>query len=179
MNVTTLGIDLAKNVFQVHGADARGKEVFSKSLSRSKLHEFISKHPQCLIGMEACGGSHYWAREFMKMGHEVKLMSPQRVKPYIPNNKTDKNDARGICEAVTRPEMSFVAIKSVAQQDLKLLHTVRSRLVGNRTQLGNEIRGILAEYGIVMAQGFASLMKKLNDLLYENLQGLIPFFDQR
>ena len=172
MNVTTLGIDLAKNVFQVHGANDRGKEVFSKQLSRAKLHAFVANHPRCLIGMEACGGAHHWAREFIKMGHEVKLMGPQRVKPYIPNNKNDKNDAKGIAEAVTRPEMSFVPIKSVEQHDLRLLHIVRSRLVSNRTQLSNEIRGVLTEYGIVVPVGSSALHKKLTELLYEDLQGL-------
>jgi len=110
MNIKTIGIDIAKNVFQVHGMDARGKTVLTKRLSRAKLSEFIATLPPCLIGMEACGSSHYWGRKFKQWGHEVKLMNPYYVKPYIKANKNDANDAEGICEAVTRPSMRSVPI---------------------------------------------------------------------
>ncbi|MEJ2753981.1 MAG: IS110 family transposase, partial [Chloroflexota bacterium] len=165
MEATTLGIDLAKNVFHVHGADVRGRTVFSKRVSRRKLVELIATLPSCLIGMEACGSSHYWARRFHAMGHTVRLISPQFVKPYVKSNKNDRNDAEAICEAVSRPTMRFVAIKSVAQQDRQALHRVRQRLIGQRTALINQIRGLLAEYGIVVARQPASLRRRLPEIL--------------
>lgn len=167
MHVTTVGIDLAKKVFQIHGADAKGTKVFSKKISRAKLPEFMATLSPCLVGMEACGSAHYWAREFISMGHEVKLMSPQYVKPYVKTNKSDEHDAEAICEAVTRPNMRFVPIKTIEQQDMKMLHVVRSRLVGNKTALTNQIRGLLAEYGIVINQGDSAFNKVLNSILLE------------
>lgn len=151
--VTTIGIDLAKNVFQLHGADERGKVVFKKKLNRSKLIPFLSNLKSCLIGMEACAGSNHWAREIKKLGHDVKLISPQFVKPYVRNDKTDANDAAAIAEAVTRPHMRFVPPKRVDQQDLQTLHRVRERLVKARTALVCEVRAILHEYGITMPVG--------------------------
>ena len=173
-NATTLGIDLAKNVFQLHGADARGKKVLSRRVQRSKLLEHIANMPPCLIGMEACGGSHCWARKFREFGHTVKMMSPQFVKPYVKSNKNDAADAEACCEAVTRPTMRFVPIKEVAQQDVQALHRVRSRLIKQRTQLTNQARGLLAEYGIVVAKGIASLRRKLPDILEDSENELTP-----
>jgi transposase len=147
--INVLGIDLAKNVFQLDGVDEKGKTVLQKRLSRMKLAEFSCNLPPCLIGMEACGGAHYWARKFQSFGHEVKLMSPQYVKPYVKTNKNDMKDAEAICEAVTRPSMRFVPIKTIEQQDIQAVH--RSRLMAQRTGLAHQIRGLLAEYGIVIA----------------------------
>lgn len=166
-NVTTIGIDLAKNVFQVYGTDSRGNKVFDRQLRRSKLSEFMVQQPRCLIGMEACGGAHYWARCFETMGHEVKLMSPQYVKPYVKTNKNDSADAQACSEAVTRPSMRFVSIKTVNQQEIQSVHRVRSHFVGQRTALMNQIRGLLAEYGVVTGQGKAALVKKLREVTHE------------
>lgn len=171
-NITTLGIDLAKNVFQLHGTDKRGKCVLKKRLTRAKLAEFIVKLPPCLIGMEACGSAHYWARQFTSMGHTVKIMSPQFVKPYIKSsNKTDEKDAEGIAEAVTRPNMKFVAIKTQEQQDMLLLHRARELAIKQRTAQSNQIRGLLAEYGIAVAKGLYQI-KKLPDILDKNKEKL-------
>ena len=158
-NITTLGIDLAKNVFQVHAADQFGHKLWSKRVSRTKLRETIMKLPTCLIGMEACGSAHHWGRVFKDMGHQVKLMSPQYVKPYIKTNKNDANDAEGICEAVTRPHMRFVPIKTIAQQNLSAIHRARRMVVTRRVQVSNHLRGMLSEYGIICQQGYAGLNK--------------------
>lgn len=150
MNITRIGIDLAKNVFQLHGVDKHEKVVLRKQLKRSQMLEmFVNKAPM-LIGMEACGGAHYWARELVKLGHTVKMMAPQHVKAYVKSQKNDKRDAEAICEAVSRPTMRFVSIKTVDQQDMQTIHRVRDRLVKARTALVNEVRGLLAEYGIVI-----------------------------
>lgn len=163
--ISTLGIDLAKNVFQLHGVDSLGKTVIRKSVRRSQLIEFIAKLPVCLIGMEACSGSSYWARKFNKMGHTAKLMSPQFVKPYVKSNKNDRNDAEAICEAVARPNMRFVSIKQIWQQDIQCLHRVRQRLIKNRTALVNEIRGLLNEYGIIIPMNIQNIAKHLPFIL--------------
>ena len=147
------GIDLAKRVFHAVGMDERGKIVLRKRLSRHDLRPFLAKLPPVRIGMAACGGAHYWARRFREHGHEVKLMAPQFVKPYIKSNKNDMRDAAGIGEAVTRPTMRFVPTKEVDQQDIQALHRVRERLIGARTALVNEIHGLLHEYGIVVPKG--------------------------
>jgi transposase len=152
MKVTTIGLDIAKQVFQVHGADKAGRTVLRRKLRRSEVARFFSEQPPCLVGIEASGSAHYWARVLGGLGHTVRLMAPQFVKPYVKSNKNDANDAEAICEAVTRPSMRFVPQKSVGQQDLQCLHRVRSRLVACRTQLVNQIRGLLAEYGIVLPQ---------------------------
>ena len=170
--VTTLGIDVAKNVFQLHGVNDRGQTVLQKRLSRNKVLAFITKLPACLIGMEASGGAHYWAREFTKLGHEVKLMAPQFVKPYVQGNKNDDNDAAAICEAVSRPRMRFVPIKSVVQQDMQALHRIRERQLKVRTALVNQIRGLLSEYGIVMPKGVAQVRYKLPFILEDADNGL-------
>ncbi len=165
MDITTLGIDLAKNVFQLHGVDTAGKVALRKRITRTKLKEFMVNMPPCLIGMEACGSSHYWARKFQSMGHTVKLMAPQFVKPYIKSNKNDANDAAGICEAVSRPSMRFIQIKNVAQQDLQSLHRVRSQVVKQRTAKANQIRGLLSEYGIIIPKGISHVSTNLPDIL--------------
>ncbi|KTC78735.1 IS110 family transposase [Legionella cincinnatiensis] len=164
MNITTIGIDLAKSIFQLHGANSCGKKTFSKRVSREKFTEIVQQLPASLIGMEACGSAHYWARRFTQMGHRVQLMSPQYVKPYVKTNKNDRNDAEAICEAVTRPTMRFVAIKTVEQQDIQLLHKVRTKIIKEKVALGNQIRGLLMEYGVAIPQGDCSLKKALADL---------------
>lgn len=128
MNITTLGIDLAKNVFQLHGVDRHGKTVLTRRVGRSTLRETLAALPPCLIGMEACSSAHYWAREIGKLGHTVKLIAPPFVKPYVRGNKNDGNDAAALCEAVTRPSMPVVPAKSVEQQDIQAIHRVRERL---------------------------------------------------
>jgi len=153
MNSTTIGLDIAKYLFQVHGVDGKGKVVLRKSLRRAQVLAFFANLDACLIGLEACAGAHYWARELGKLGHEVRLMSPQFVKPYVKGNKNDANDAEAICEAVGRPNMRFVPVKSVESQDILALHRVRSGLVKARTAEVNRLRGLLGEYGIVIGQG--------------------------
>ena len=140
MEITTVGLDLAKNVFQVHAIGSTGGVVVRRSLRRAQVIPFFSKLPPCLIGMEACGTSHHWARELVGLGHEVRLMPPAYVKPYVKRGKTDAGDAEAICEAVTRPTMRFVPIKSVEQQAALALHRTRDLLVRQRTQLINMIR---------------------------------------
>ena len=165
MEINVLGIDLAKSVFQLHGLNETGKAVLRKKLSRSQLSVFVAKMPPCLIGIEACGGSSFWAREFQKHGHTVRLISPQFVKPYVKSNKNDAADAEAICEAVQRPSMRFVAVTQVEQQDLQSVHRIRERLVKARTALSNEIRGLLSEYGVVIPVGMAKLREHLPEIL--------------
>jgi transposase len=165
MQVTTLGIDLAKNVVQVHGVDAKRHVVLRKRFSRAKVLPFLAQLPPYLIGIEASGGAHHGARELSKLGHTVKLMSPQFVRPYVKNQKNDANDAEGICEAVSRPHMRFVPMKSVDQQDMQALHCIRERQIKARTALVNQMRGLLAEYGIVIAQGVSKVRHALPALL--------------
>jgi transposase len=160
-NVTTIGLDLAKSVFQVHGVDGDGQTVVVKRLTRSKLLPFFAKLPACLVGMEACSSSHYWARELAALGHDVKLMPAQYVKPYVKRGKNDAADAEAICEAVTRPTMRFVDIKSPQQQSAMMLHRVRMILNRQRTQLTNAIRAHMAEFGIVAAAGRMGLDRLL------------------
>ena len=154
-NVCTIGIDLAKKIFHLVGTDITAKMVWRKRLTRHALIPFMAQLPPVTIGMEACGGAHYWARQFRPQGHTVKLMAPQFVKPYVKSNKNDRRDAEAIAEAVTRPTMRFVPIKDVAQQDIQALHRVRERLIGARTALINEVHGLMLEYGIVLPQGVA------------------------
>jgi transposase len=174
MKITTLGIDLAKNVFQLHGVDETGREVLRKRLSRGRLLGFLANLKPCLIGIEACGGAHYWAREMDKLGHTVRIMSAQYVKPYINSNKNDSNDAQGICEAVSRPHMHFVPSKSVEQQDIQALHRVREQLIKGRTALANQTRELLAEYGIVVPKGVHKLRAALPGILEDGENGLTP-----
>jgi len=153
MTITTIGLDLAKSVFQVHGVDAKGGVVVRKTLRRGQVLSFFSQLAPCLVGIEACGTSHYWAREIARLGHDVRLMPPAYVKPYVKRGKTDANDAEAICEAVTRPTMRFVAIKSTEQQAALSMHRTRDLLVKQRTQLVNMIRGLLAEFGVDIPRG--------------------------
>jgi transposase len=157
--LSVLGIDIAQQVFHLVGMDAHGTIVIRKRLYRAQLMAFIAQLAPTLIGLEACGGAHYWARRFREHGHEVKLMAPQFVTPYRKANKNDLRDAEAIAEAVTRPTMRFVPVKSVEQQDLQALHRVRERLMKARTALINETRGLLHEYGIVVPQGAATFRK--------------------
>jgi transposase len=172
MNV--LGIDIAKRVFHAVGMDNTGKVVCRKRLSRHDLMPFIAKLPPVLIGIEACGGAHYWARRFRASGHEVKLMAPQFVKPYVKSNKNDSRDAEAIAEAVTRPTMRFVPIKDVDQQDIQALHRVRERLIGERTALVNEVHGLMHEYGIVMPKGVAKFRQAVVGKLEAEKDKLTP-----
>src|SRR5205823_8908017 len=152
MQVSTIGVDLAKNVFQVHGVDSSGKVVITRQLRRKQVIEFFSKIPPCLVGMEACGTAHHWAREVSKLGHTVRLMPPSYVKGYVKRSKSDAADAAAIC-AVTRPSMRFVPIKSADQQALLMLHRTRDLLIRQRTQLINALRAHLAEFGLVAETG--------------------------
>jgi transposase len=151
--ITTVGIDLAKNIFHLVGTDTTGKIVWRKRLTRHALVPCMAQLPPVTIGMEACGGAHYWARQLCQQGHTVKLMAPQFVKPYVKSNKNDMRDAEAIAEAVTRPTMRFVPIKDIAQQDVQALHRVRERLIGARTALINDVHGLMQEYGIVLPKG--------------------------
>jgi len=151
--VTTIGLDLAKRVFQVHGADGEGRPVLRKKLTRAKLMPFFADLPPCLVGMEACASAHHWARELQALGHEVRLIPPQYVRPFVKTNKNDAADAEAICEAVGRPTMRFAAVKSAEQQSVLMLHRVRELLVRQRTMAINALRGHCAEFGIVVAQG--------------------------
>lgn len=172
--ITVLGIDLAKEVFQLHGVDAKGKCVLKKQVKRAKLLETIANLPSCLIGVEACGSAHFWAREFMKFGHEVRLMAPQFVKPYVKTQKNDATDAEAICEAVSRPNMRFVPIKQTWQQDIQSLHRIRERLVKNRTALINELHGIFMEYGIALPLSRAKMLREVAMFLDPENEYLSP-----
>lgn len=173
MKITTIGIDLAKNVFQIHGVDERGKVGVRKQMKRADMLNYFVNLAPCLIGMEACGSAHYWARKLAGYGHTVKLMAPQFVKPYVKTNKNDIADAEAICEAVSRPNMRFVAIKSVEQQAILSVHRARQGFVKARTAQGNQIRGLLAEFGIIMPQGIRSITKQIPEIL-ENVENGLP-----
>src|SRR5262247_2152405 len=170
----TVAIDLAKKVFHLVGADTTGKILWRKRLTRHALMPFIAQLPPVLIGIEACGGAHYWARRFREHGHEVKLMAPQFVKPYVKSNKNDSRDAEAIAEAVTRPTRRFVPTKDVDQQDLQALHRVRERLMGERTALVNEVHGLLHEYGIVITKGVAKFRQAVVGILESEKDKLTP-----
>jgi transposase len=165
MNVTTVGIDLAKSVFQVHGVDARGKAVLRRQLRREQVAAFFVNLPPCLIGMEACASAHYWGRTLERFGHTVRLMAPQFVKPFVKTNKNDAADAEAICEAVSRPSMRFVPIKSIEQQAVLSVHRVRQAFVKARTAQANQIRGLLGEFGLVIPQGIRHLAQRVPALL--------------
>ena len=153
MQISTIGIDLAKNVFQVHGVDSNGKVVIKRQLRRKQVIECFSKIPPCLVGMEACGTAHYWARELTKLGHTVRMMPPSYVKGYVKRSKSDAADAAAICEAVTRPSMRFVPVKTADQQAALMLHRTRDLLIRQRTQLINALRAHLSELGLVAETG--------------------------
>ena len=172
MKVTTVGIDLAKNVLQVHGVDGRGKTVLRKRLKRDQMAAFFANLPACLIGMEACGSAHHWARKLQSLGHTVKLMAPQFVKPYVKTNKNDVADAEAICEAVARPNMRFVPIKTAEQQSVLSLHRARQSFVKARTAQANQIRGLLGEYGVVIPQGIGCVAERLPQILEDGENGV-------
>ncbi len=172
---SVVGLDTAKNVFQLHGADRDGKLTFKKRLRRSQLTDFFANLPACIIGLEATQGAHHWARVLETFGHTVRLIAPQFVKPYLQSQKNDANDAAAICEAVSRPQMRFVPRKTIEQQDLQALHRIRSRLIGTRTQIGNQIRGLLAEYGIVLPQHPIQVRRALPQLMDEKEKRLSDF----
>ena len=176
MAIKRIGLDLAKQLFQLHGVDQQDQVVLRKQLRRNQMLAYFSNLPPCLIGIEACSSAHYWARELQKLGHTVKLMAPQFVKPYVKSNKNDAKDAEAICEAVSRPTMRFVAIKTIEQQDIQALHRIRTELVHQRTAKVNQIRGFLAEYGMVVERSVEKLRKALPMLLEDGENGLSFYF---
>lgn len=173
MKVTTLGIDIAKSVFHLYGVNKTGRLVKKNMLKRHVLLSYIARLEPCTIAIEACGGANYWAREFTKLGHKVVLIAPQFVSPYRKGNKNDYNDAEAIAEAAQRPGMRFVPIKSIDQQDVQILHRIRERLVKQRTALTNQTRGMLAEYGIVMAKGKKAFKEAMPEILEDANNQLI------
>src|SRR5262245_41655000 len=187
MQITTIGIDLAKNVFQVHGVDGHGKVVMSRRLRRKQVIDFFGKIPSCLVGMEACATSHHWARELTGLGHTVRLVPPSYVKGYVKRSKNDAADAAAICEAVARPSMRFVPVKTAEQQAVLMLHRTRDLLVRQRTQLVNAMRAHLAELGLVAAQGRNGLttligivrdeVHRIPDLAHKALHALLDQLD--
>lgn len=176
--ITTVGLDLAKRIFHVVGCNAAGKVVKKRVLKRAQVLRFFAQLPSCQVGMEGCGGAHYWARELTALGHQVKLIPAQYVKAYVRGNKNDYNDALAIAEAVTRAEMRCVAIKSPAQQDIQALHRLRERRLQERTALGNQLHGLLAEYGLVVPKGVTALRRRLPELLEDAENGLSDLFRQ-
>src|SRR5882724_8638114 len=171
--ITTIGLDLAKNVFQVHGVDETGAVAVRKRLRRSQVLAFFASLPRCLVGMEACATAHHWARELIAVGHEVRLMPPQYVKAYVKRNKNDLADAEAICEAVRRPSMRFVPIKTVEQQSALMMHRARDLLIRQRTMLVNALRGHLAEFGLVEAQGLHKVVR-LIAIVMDEMDGRVP-----
>ena len=165
MDIKVIGLDLAKNVFEVAGLDASGRKVLRRQLRRREVRGFFAKLPETLVGMEACGGAHYWGREIAKLGHTVKLMNPKYVKPYVKTNKDDRADAAAIAEAASRASVPMVTVKQAWQQDWQSVHRVRAQLMRERIAVGNQIRGLLAEYGIVVAQGRSALRHALPEIL--------------
>jgi transposase len=172
MHITTIGLDLAKLYFQVHGVDARGKVTLRKQLKRSQVVAFFAQLAPCLVGMEACGGAHFWARKLLELGHTVKLIAPQFVKPYVKTNKNDAADAEAICEAVGRPNMRFVPIKNTDQQALLGLHRARQGFVAMRTAQANQIRGLLTEFGLVIPVGIRCIERKVPEFVEDAENGL-------
>ena len=167
MQITTIGLDLAKSWFQVHGVDANGNAVLRRKLKRSEVISFFKSLPRCLVGIEACGTAHYWSRELIKLGHDVKLMPPAYVKAYVKRNKNDTADAEAICEAVTRPSMRFVPVKDADQQSILMLHRVRSLLIRQRTMLVNALRAHMAEFGIIAPPGLRHVVDLTKIIAHE------------
>jgi transposase len=178
MEIKRVGLDLAKRAIQLHGVDRHDRVVFKRSVKRVEVLKLFATLPPCLIGMEACSGAHFWARELSKLGHTVRLIAVKHVKPYLQGQKNDSNDAAAICEAVSRPNMRFVTMKTVPQQDLQALHRIRSQCLQQRTAKVNLIRGLLAEYGIVIAQQVNQLRSALPELLEDAQNGLSADFRQ-
>jgi len=165
MHIIRIGLDLAKYVFEVHGVGAREEVVLRKTLRREAVPQFFAELSPCVVGMEACCGAHYWAKVLSDLGHEVRLISPQFVKPYVKSNKNDRNDAEAICEAVGRPSMRFVPPKSAEQLEIQAVHRIRQRLVANRTRLVNQVRGLLAEHGVVVGRDISRLRHALGRIV--------------
>jgi transposase len=176
MKITTVGFDVAKTIFQIHGVDEQGRVAVRKQLKRTQVLTYFANLTPCLIGMEACGGAHYWARQLAGFGHTVKLIAPQFVKPYVKTNKNDAADAEAICEAVARPNMRFVPVKSCEQQGVLALHRARQGFVRARTAQANQIRGLLAEYGVVIPKGISYIAKRLPEILEDAENGLPGLF---
>jgi transposase len=176
--LSRVGIDLAKNIFQLHGVDRYGKGVWRRRLRRDKWLKILLERiePGCEIGMEACAGAHHWARQLQARGFTVKLIAPQFVKPYVKSNKNDATDAEAVCEAMSRPNMRFVAVKTVEQQDIQAVHRIRSELIGHRTAKANQIRGLVAEYGLVALQQLARLRAAVPAWLEDAENGLTNRF---
>ena len=174
--ITTIGLDLAKNVFHAVCCDKHNKVIRKKMLKRKGLLAWFANQPPSLIGMEACASAHYWARELQAQGHQVKLIPPQYVKPFVRGNKNDYNDALGIAEAVKQPEMRFVSIKTPEQQDIQALHRLRERRLRDRTALCNQLRGLLGEYGIVFPRGVNTVRRRIPEILEDGENGLSDFF---
>ena len=161
----TIGLDLAKHVFQVHGADTQGRKLFNQQIRRDKLAEFFQLQPPCVVAMEACGSANHWARKFKAMGHDVRLIAPQHVKPYVQGSKHDAADASAICEAATRPRMRFVPIKNIEQQADLSLHRARQSFIKARTAQDNQIRGLLGEYGLILPKGISQIASRVPELI--------------
>ena len=176
MKITTIGFYVAKTVFQIHGVDGCGQVVVRKRLKRGQVLTYFSNLSPCLVGMEACGSAHYWARQLMGLGHTVKLIAPQFVKPYVKTNKNDAADAEAICEAVLRPNMRFVSVKTPEQQGILALHRARQGFVKARTAQANQIRGLLAEFGVVIPRGIHNIAKRLPVILEDGENGLPDSF---
>lgn len=174
MKITTIGLDIAKTVFHLFAVSQTGQLVKKKQLKRKQVLAFMANLEPCLIVMEACGGANYWAREFIAQGHQVKLIAPQYVKPFVKGNKNDYNDAEAIAEAAQRPTMRFVPIKSVEQQDVQNFHRQRERIKKECTALANQVRGLLAEYGLVIHKGIQAVSKSLPEILEDADNGLTP-----
>jgi transposase len=172
MEITTIGLDLAKNVYQVHAINGVGEVVVRKAMRRAQVLRFFERLDPCLVGIEACGTSHYWAREIGKFGHEVRLMPPAYVKPYVKRGKTDASDAEAICEAVSRPTMRYIAIKSCEQQAALTVHRTRDLFVKQRTQLVNMIRGLLAEFGIEIRRGITHALSLAERIVAGEMPGI-------
>jgi len=176
MEIVRIGLDLAKNIFEVHGVDAQENAALRKTLRRDAVTQFFADLAPCVVGIEACSGSHYWAKVFTDLGHEVRLISPQFVTPYVKSNKNDRNDAEAICEAVSRPSMRFVPPKSSEQLEIQAVHRIRQRLVSDRTRLVNQTRGLLAEHGLVVARDISRIrhaLRQIADGGYTQLGGMM------
>ena len=178
MEITTVGLDLVKNVIQLHAVNQHGKAALKKAFKRNQLLPFFANLTPCLIGMEACSSAHYWARKLQAMGHTVRLMAPQFVKPYVKTNQNDAADADAICEAVARPNMRFVPVKDIEQQAVLSLHRARQGFVKARTAQANQIHGLLGEYGIILPQGMTHLTQGLSTALDEASDDLPAVFRQ-
>ena len=172
-HVTTIGLDIAKSTFQVHGVDATGEVILRRRLTRARVVPFFTKVAPCLVGIEACATSHHWARELRKLGHDVRLMPPSYVKAYVKRQKNDTADAEAICEAVTRPTMRFVDVKSPEQQSIMVVHGTRVMLMRQRIQLSNAIRGHMSEFGVVAPVGRKGLLT-LTDILHDDADQRVP-----